>query len=140
MVKLKPMVMAPNPKLTRCLQLVWSQPIIDESPWLMPLPGATTNQDEDLMVESMQEKGKAAVSVKRKPTRDMLGPTVKQPCVDPHHLDLEEADNLAGLMDSTWDKVVKAREVVSMAKECLQAVEGHLWLIDDWVWNLCQWA
>ena len=46
-------------------------------------------------------------------------------------------DNLAGLMDSTWDEVVKAREVVSMAEECLQAMEGHLWLIDNWVQNLC---
>ena len=68
---------------------VRSHPIVDNSPLLIPLPEVTMNWDEDLVVESMQEKGKAAVSMKRKPTRDTLGPMVKWPHVDPHCLDLE---------------------------------------------------
>ena len=89
---------------------------------------------------SMPDKGKAAAGVKRRLAKDATDPTAKWACVNFHRLDLEAADNLAELVDSTWDEVVKAREVVSTVEERLQAVEGHLRMIDSWVWNLCQQA
>ena len=85
---------------------------------------------DDPGMESMPDQGKAVVGVKRRLTKDTSGPTMKRPHVNPCHLDLEVAENLAGLVDSTWDEVVKVKEVVSTAEECLWAVEGHLWLID----------
>ena len=78
--------------------------------------------------------------MKRRLAEDATDPTAKWAHVDFHCPDLEAGDNLEGLVDSTWDEVGKAREVVSMAEERLWAVEGHLQMIDGWVWNLCQQA
>ena len=55
--------------------------------------------------------------MKRRLAEGVTDPMVKQARVDFHRPDLEVVDNLVGLMDSTWDKVVKAREAVSMAEE-----------------------
>ena len=52
-------------------------------------------------VESMPDKGKAVVGVKRRSTKDASGPTVKWPRVESGLPDLEAVDNLVGLMEST---------------------------------------
>ena len=79
----------------------------------MPIPA------DDPRMEGIPDKGKAVVGMKRRPTEDVSAPTMKWLCVDSHPSDLEAVDNLANLMDSTWDEVVKARKVVSMAEEHL---------------------
>ena len=117
-VKVKPVVMVPDPKLTRQLRPVRSQPIVEKS----PSPIAVS----DSGVEGKPDKGKAVVSVKWRPTEDMLGSAAKQPHVDSRPPDLEAADRLVNLMDGTWDEVVKAREAVSAAEERLQAIDGRL--------------
>ena len=82
----------------------------------MPLPTVSKTQEDNAGM-SMPDKGKAAVGVKRRLAEDATDPTAKRAHVDVHQPDLEAAENLAGLVDSTWDKVVKAREAVSMAEE-----------------------
>ena len=91
-------------------------------------------------MEGKPDKGKAMVSMKRRPIEDMPSPTAKRLCVDSRPPDLEAVDHLANLVDGMWDEVVKAREAVSVVEERLQAIEGHLQLMDDWVRNLCQQA
>ena len=98
---------------------------MDKSPSLMPLPRVSKTREDDAGM-SRPDKGKAAASVKRRLAEDMTGPTVKWAHVNLHRLDLEAVDNLAGLVDSTWDEVVRAREAVSTAEEQLRAMEGHL--------------
>ena len=110
---------------------------MDQSPSLMPLPRVSKTQEDDAGM-SMPDKGKAGV--KRRLAEDATDPMAKRAHVDFHRPDLEVVDNLAGLMDSTWDEVVKAREVVSTAEERLRAVEGCLQMIDGWVQNLCRQA
>ena len=105
----------------------------------MHLPRVSKTWEDDAGM-SMPDKGKAAAGVKRRLAEDATDPTVKRACVDFHCPDLEAADNLAGLMDSTWDEVVKAREAVSTVEERLRAVEGHLRMIDGWVRNLSRQA
>ena len=87
-------------------------------------------------MEGKPDKGKAVVGMKWRLTEDMPGSAAKWPRVDSRPLDLEAEDCLANLVDGTWDEVVKAREAVSAVEECLQAVEGRLQLMDDWVRNL----
>ena len=128
LVKAKPAVTATNPKPTRQLQPVRSQPIVEKSTSLIPV--------SDSGKEGKPDKGKAVVGVKRRPIEDTPGPAVKRLRVNSRPPDLEVVDHLANLMDGTWDEVVKAREAVSAAEEHLRAVEGHLRLMDDWVRNL----
>ena len=133
------MATVPDPKLMWQLRLVRSQHIVDKSPSPMPLQRVSKTQEDDAGM-SMPDKGKAVAGMKRRLAEDATDPTAKWAHVDFHCPDLEAGDNLAGLVDSTWDEVGKAREVVSMAEERLWAVEGHLQMIDGWVWNLCQQA
>ena len=133
--KAKPTVTVPNPKPTQQLHLVWSQPFVDQSPLPMSLPKVSKTREDDAGM-SMPDKGKAAVGVKRRLAKDATDPTAKRAHVDVHQPDLEVVENLAGLMDSTWDEVVKAREAVSTAEERLWAVEGRLRMIDGWVWDM----
>ena len=82
----------------------------------MHLPRVSKTWEDDAGM-SIPDKGKAAASMKRRLAEDATDPTLKRAHVNFHCPDLEVADNLAGLMDSTWDEVVKAREAVSMAEE-----------------------
>ena len=70
-------------------------------------------------MEGKLDKGKTVVGVKRRPTEDMLGSAMKWPCIDSRPLDLEVVDCLVNLVNSTWDRVVKAREAVSAVEERL---------------------
>ena len=93
--KAKPMVTVPNPKLTRQLRLVRSQPIVDQSPSPMPLPKVSKTWENDAGM-SMPDKGKAAARVKRRLAEDATDSMAKRARVDVHRPDLEVADNLAG--------------------------------------------
>ena len=89
---------------------------MDQSPSLMPLRRVSKTWEDDAGM-SMPDKGKAAASVKRRLAEDATDPTLKRAHVNFHCPDVEVADTLAGLVDSTWDKVVKAREAVSTVEE-----------------------
>ena len=110
---------------------------MDQSPSPMPLPKVSKTRENDAGM-SMPDKGKTVVGVKRRLAEDTTDPTAKRAHVNVHQPDLEAAENLAGLVDSTWDEVVKAREAVSTAEEQLQAVEGCLRMIDGWVQDMRQ--
>ena len=80
----------------------------------------------DPRMEGKPDKGKAVVGVKRRPTEGMPSPATKRLRVDSRPPDLEAVDQLANLVDGTWDEVVKVREAVHAAEERLRAVEGRL--------------
>ena len=89
------------------------------------------NRDEERAIS----KGKDAMGarVKRKSTGDTVGPSVKWPHVEPATPNVDKLDQMEALLNRMWDKVVVAREIVCMAKGGLQAVEGHLHMMEDWV-------
>ena len=89
---------------------------MDDSPSPMPLPRASKTWEDNAGV-SMLDRGKAVAGMKRGLAEDTMGPTAKRARADLRRPDLEAADNLAGLVDSTWDEVVRAREAVSTAEE-----------------------
>jgi len=41
-------------------------------------------------------------------------------------------------MDGAWDEMFEAREAICLAEGHLQAVEGHLHEMDNWVRKMCQ--
>jgi len=45
----------------------------------------------------------------------------------------EELGGLGVLVDSMWDEVVEAREVVHVVEGHLRSIEGCLHGVDDWV-------
>ena len=125
--KLKPAPKAAKSSSPRRLRPVWSKPIVVDGP-------------SDISTSSAQEKSALAVGAKRKAAEEAPNPCLmKHPIVEGSIPPVGELDQLAAILNGMWDEVVEAREAVSAAEGCLRAMEGRLWVMDDWVRALhCQ--
>ena len=124
-VKLKPAPKVAKPSSLQCLRPVQSKPIIVDSLPAMPQG-------------SSQEKAELVVGVKWKVTEGAPNPRLaKCPFIEASTPQVEELDQLAALLNGTWDEVVEAREAVGTAEGHLRAVEGRFQVMDDWVRALC---
>ena len=95
----------------------------------------------DVPAGSSQQKGELAVGVKRKATEEAPNPHLaKHLIVEGSFPQVGELDKLAAILNGTWDKVVEAREAMSMVEGHLRAMEGRLRAMDDWVRALCHQA
>ena len=88
----------------------------------------------DVSTGSMQEKGVPTIGAKRKATEEASNPCLmKRVNVEESISPVGELDQLADTLNGMWDRVVEAWAAMSMAEGCLQAMEGRLWVMDDWV-------
>ena len=105
--KLKPAPKAVKSSSPRRLCLMWSKPIVVDGP-------------SDVSTGSTQEKSAPVVGVKRKAAEEAPNPHLpKRPIVEGSIPPVGELDQLAAILNGTWDKVVEAREAVSVAEGCL---------------------
>ena len=95
----------------------------------------------DISTGSVQEKSAPVVGVKCKAAEEAPNPHLpKHPIVEGSIPPVGELDQLAAILNGTWDEVVEVREAVSAAEGRLRAVEGWLRVMDDWVRALHCWA